>query len=260
MSDVAFEAKAGETDFLGVVSLTQVSPRQAVERLAERDAAAPFVFVVTPNAAHVTSLAKPGSPYRAAYDAAWMRLCDGQAIRLLGRVLFGQQLELVTGSDLTVLLLREVIHPDDPITVIGGDDRLRRALQEQFGLTRLHQHQPPMGYITQPDEVQRCVDAVLAHPARFVFIITGSPRSEQLLLRIAQTGQATGIGLSVGSSLAFATGLVPRAPEAMRRAGLEWLFRLGRDPRGHARRVFMDSLPIVQLALRAKLRRHKLDG
>ena len=241
-----------ETDFLGVVSLTPIGLEEAAARIAARDPAAPFAYVVTPNAAHVTSLSRPGSPYRAAYDAAWMRLCDSQIMRLLARMLFGQQIALAAGSDLTALLLRNVVRPDDAVTVIGGSAVLAAALRAQFGLRRLAMHIPPMGYSRDPAEVARCVDFALAHPARLVFVITGAPQSERLLLEISQTG-ATGIGLAVGSSLAFATGLIPRAPAPFRRAGLEWLYRLGQNPRGHARRVFVESLPIVALAVRRRL-------
>ena len=219
-----------EATVLGVVSMTDITLPDAADRIAARPPGAPFAFVVTPNAAHVTSLARPDSPFRAPYAAAWMRLCDGQAIRLLARLLWGQRLHLAAGSDLTALLLRTAVRPDDAVTVIGGDDRLAAALRDQFGLRRLHLLQPPMGYIEDPAAVQRCLDFVLAHPARFVFVATGAPQSEILLLRIAETGRATGTGLAIGSSLHFATGLVPRAPLAMRRVGLEWLFRLGARP------------------------------
>ena len=38
------------------------------------------------------------------------------------------------------------------------------------------------------------------------------------------------MGIGVGGAFDFLTGRMPRAPEWMRRAGLEWLFRLARQP------------------------------
>jgi len=242
-------------DFLGIVPLTPLGLDEVAERVARRSSTEPFTTVIAINSQLVVMLSKPDHPLRAACEAAWMRLCDGQVLRLLGRLVHGVWLPLAAGSDLTVHLLQHVIHPDDPIGVIGGDDALATSLRAKFGLRALRQHQPPMGYIRDPAAMQACVDFALARPNRFLFVATGAPQSEQLLLRIQQTGRATGLGMAVGSSLLFATGAVPRAPAWMRRRGLEWLFRLWLNPRRHASRVFVDSMPVFGMALRARLRR-----
>ncbi|MFX8035998.1 WecB/TagA/CpsF family glycosyltransferase, partial [Acinetobacter baumannii] len=91
-----------------------------------------------------------------------------------------------------------------------------------YGLTKLALHQPPMGFIKDPAAVEGCIRFVLDHPARYVFFAVGAPRSELLAQRIAERGGATGVGLCIGSSLHFLTGMVPRAPGWMRRLALEW--------------------------------------
>ena len=247
------DAGPAEVDFLGIVKLTPLGLEDVARRVADRPAGAPFTTVIAINSQLVVMLSKPGHPLRAPCKAAWMRLCDGQVLRLLGRAVHGVALPLAAGSDLTAYLLRHVIQPDDPVGIIGGDDALAASLRGQFGLRALRQHQPPMGYIRDPAAVQACVEFALARPDRFLFVATGAPQSEQVLLRIQQTGRATGLGMAVGSSLLFATGAVPRAPAWMRERGLEWLFRLGQNPRRHARRVFVDSMPVFGLAVRAKL-------
>ena len=253
-------ADPAELDFLGIIPLTPLGLAAVAERVAERSPTAPFTTVIAINSQLVVMLSKPGHPLREPCEAAWMRLCDGQVLRLLGRLVHGVRLPLAAGSDLTAHLLRHVIRPDDPIGIIGGDDALAASLRQQFGLRALRQHQPPMGYIRDPAAVQACVDFALARPDRFLFVATGAPQSEQVLLRIQQTGQATGLGMAVGSSLLFVTGTVSRAPAWMRHAGLEWLFRLMQNPRRHARRVFVDSMPVFGLALRAKLNRQPRFG
>lgn len=237
---------------------------EAVARvLASRDPREPFAYVVTPNAQHIVLLHRhPDGALRKAYDHAWLRLCDSQVLRGLGRSLFGMRLPLAAGSDVTALLFAQVIRPDDPITVIGGDAELGRRLEERFHLKHLSLHAPPMGYIKQPEAVEECVRFVCDHPARFVFIVTGAPQSEILAERIAREPGATGIGLCVGGSLLFITGLRPRAPRSMRRLGLEWLHRLLLDPRGYGKRLFGESLPVVWIALRhaARARRERSNS
>ena len=242
-----------EAAFLGQrLALLDVPEAAAV--IAARPPGLPFAYVVTPNAQHFVRLGRlRDARFQAAYDAAWLRLSDSRVACGLAKLLFGLRLKQAAGSDLTHYMLHHTIRRDDPVTVIGGSEELRRRLVEKFGLERLALHVPPMGLAGKPDEQQRCIDFVAAHPARYVFFAVGAPTSEYLCHRIAEEGRAVGVGLCIGSSLHFATGLVNRAPEIYRRLGLEWLHRLIINPRGHAKRVFVDSLPMLLMVLRQRI-------
>lgn len=247
-------------DFLGV-RLTALDRQAVAGIIAARDARAPFAYVVTPNAQHFVKLDKgDDKDFAAAYDHAWMRLCDSQVARRLARLLFGLQIPLVAGSDLTAWLFAHHIRPGDPVTVIGGSAELDRRLRERFHLEHLSMHVPPMGFIRDPAAVEACVDFVNTHPARYVFLAVGMPQSEILACRIAQAGRATGVGMCVGSSLLFVTDITRRAPPVWRDLGLEWLYRLLINPRGHAKRVFVDSLPLLGVVMRAFLRGRGASG
>ncbi|WP_210255166.1 WecB/TagA/CpsF family glycosyltransferase [Ancylobacter pratisalsi] len=257
MADMHSDAPKGEIEevvYLGV-PIARLGTHAAAAHIAARRPGLPFAYVVTPNAAHFTRLIRlRDRRFRDAVSHAWLRLLDGHVPHMLARRLFGLDLPLAPGSDVTAVLLGEHMKPDDAVTVIGGGNGVREALMARFGLTRVAQHEPPMGFIEQPAAVEACVDFVLAHPARYVFLVTGAPQSEYLALRILERGGAVGTGLCVGSALNFATGRTPRAPQWVRNAGLEWAYRLMRNPLGHARRVFVDSLPIFRIAIEARLK------
>jgi N-acetylglucosaminyldiphosphoundecaprenol N-acetyl-beta-D-mannosaminyltransferase len=62
-----------------------------------------------------------------------------------------------------------------------------------------------------------------------VFAAYGAGRQEGFLAgHLATIG--AGVGMGVGGALDFLAGRVPRAPTAVRSAGLEWAWRLGRQP------------------------------
>lgn len=239
-------------DFLGV-SITPLDVLQVADVVAGRDPALPLVYVVTPNAQHIVALHQGDANYMRVHRHAWLVTCDSQILRLLGKVLFGLSLPLAAGSDLTARLLKDHIKPDDPITIIGGDQRLFDALKAQYGLTRIAHHEPPMGLVRNPQAIEAAARFIVEHPARYVFIACGCPQSEMVALRAEELGGATGVALCIGGSLHFATGLIPRAPAIMRKFALESLHRLWLNPRGHARRVFKQSLPVVWIALMARL-------
>jgi exopolysaccharide biosynthesis WecB/TagA/CpsF family protein len=239
--------------YLGL-PLTPLDAEQAAAAIAARPAGAPYGYVVTPNAQHYVRLAAGDCGFIIPYRHALMRLNDSQPARALARLLEGKSLPLASGADVTARLFRDHVRSEDPILVIGGDAAMIAALRQQFGLTDLTWHDPPMGFMQKPEAVEACLAAVRAHPARYILIATGAPQSERLALRLLEEAGLTGTGLCIGSSLLFLTGRVRRAPRWMRQAGLEWLYRLARNPFGHARRVFVDSLPLLWLALRNRNR------
>jgi N-acetylglucosaminyldiphosphoundecaprenol N-acetyl-beta-D-mannosaminyltransferase len=235
--------------FLGV-PFTPVGLAEAAARIAARPPGAPFVFVTTPNAHHTVSCARGDKRFSAAHDNAWLVLNDSRILRLISHRLFGQELPMAAGSDLTVELFRNYICPEDAITVIGGTDEVERRLRTRFGVRVLARFNPPMGFYKDPAEIERCVDFILQHPARYVFLAVGSPQSEVVACRLLERGGAIGTALCIGSSLLFVTDVVQRAPRIFRRLNAEWAYRLMQNPRGHARRVFIDSLPVLWLALK----------
>jgi len=70
---------------------------------------------------------------------------------------------------------------------------------------------------------------IQGHRPQMLLVAYGHPGQE---LWIDRMGDRLGVGVAIGVGGAFdyLTGRVPRAPAWMRRAGLEWLFRLIRQP------------------------------
>jgi exopolysaccharide biosynthesis WecB/TagA/CpsF family protein len=71
-----------------------------------------------------------------------------------------------------------------------------------------------------------------------------------LAAAIAATGQARGVGLCIGASLAFLSGTTQRAPMWMQRWGLEWLHRVASDPRRLAWRYLVQDPAVFGLLFR----------
>jgi N-acetylglucosaminyldiphosphoundecaprenol N-acetyl-beta-D-mannosaminyltransferase len=245
-------ARVPESEFLGIPFST-LDFSSVAETLSERPAGGGFVYIATPNVHHLVLYRRGVDGFAFGLSRAWFLTCDSQVLRHLGRSLFRKTLPLVTGSDLTVHLLRNVIRPDDAITVIGGDDTLRRDLAEQYGLHHVALYSPPFGFSRDEAQLQRCIDFVRNNPARFVFLACGAPQSEVLAARIVEAGGATGVGLCVGASLLFATGRVKRAPRYWQKLSLEWLYRITQDRRRMLRRLWDAQLPVLSIAARAWL-------
>jgi N-acetylglucosaminyldiphosphoundecaprenol N-acetyl-beta-D-mannosaminyltransferase len=73
------------------------------------------------------------------------------------------------------------------------------------------------------------VARVRAAKADLVLVGLGAPKQE-LWIDQVRSALEPAVLLGVGASLDFLAGTIPRAPRWMSRSGLEWLYRLGREP------------------------------
>jgi N-acetylglucosaminyldiphosphoundecaprenol N-acetyl-beta-D-mannosaminyltransferase len=189
-----------------------------------------FGYVVTPNVDHLIRFHDEAA-FRTQYADADYVLLDSRFLSLLFRLTRGLRVRVCTGSDLTAQLFARVIAPPDPLILIGGSTEQAQLLAARHGLAQLTHYNPPMGFIRDPDEVERCLCFIEAHsPFRFCFLAVGAPQQEVLAQMLKRRGVARGLALCVGASINFMTGVERRAPRWIQRLGAEWIYRLASDP------------------------------
>ncbi|MBA1263486.1 WecB/TagA/CpsF family glycosyltransferase [Stutzerimonas sp. NM35] len=215
----------------------------------------PYSFVVTPNVDHLVQL-EHDNALRDAYAKARWRLCDSRVLlSLLDRLGIHIE-EAIPGSDLTLDLLQWANDDCLRVVLIGCSTTETQKLRALYPGIHLYHYNPPMGFIEKPEEVQRCLQFIRDTPSELVLYAVGTPRGE-ILAAATHAHERSGMGFSIGASIAFATGTIKRAPLWMRECKLEWLHRMCLEPRRLARRYFNDALFIVPAYLREKHSRHK---
>jgi exopolysaccharide biosynthesis WecB/TagA/CpsF family protein len=227
---------------------------QLVACLLARDADAPFGYIVTPNADHFARLRRIPN-LRLVYQNALHCLLDSQFLANLARLLGMPCPPVVTGAALTEHLLNHL--SGQRVAIIGMARADIAALRRRYPATEFLHHAPPMRLLEDELAFRRARDFGVAAATPFLFIALGSPVQELLAHAIAARRSATGIGLCIGSGLAFAAGTAVRAPGWMQSAGLEWLHRLGQEPARLARRYLLVD-PVMLFALLAAAIRQKV--
>ena len=234
-------------DDFDLAGFTEVAARFGQER---------YGFVVTPNVDHMIRFHED-AVFRTHYRAAAYILMDSEFAARLVRLMKGSRLPVCRGSDLTHALLSEVATARDRLVMIGGAPQQVAKLAAVHGLNIPH-HDPPMGFIKDPQAVEKCLQFVeAASPFRFCFLAVGSPQQESIAHMLKTRGVARGLVLCIGASLNFLTGSERRAPVWVRRLALEWLFRLLQDPRRLARRYLVRGPRIFRYLRRARFELRK---
>ena len=115
------------------------------------------------------------------------------------------------------------------------------------GLKIVGGYAPPFRELTDAEDEAVARD-IERSGADVVWVGIGVPKQEKWMARMRDRLDAP-VLIGVGAAFDFHAGLVPQAPPAMQRLGLEWLFRLraGAAPP-------VAALPALQPAVRAGLR------
>jgi N-acetylglucosaminyldiphosphoundecaprenol N-acetyl-beta-D-mannosaminyltransferase len=227
-------------------TLTQA---EAERWLGGRSAGSDFAYVVTPNVDHVVRLEKADPAIRRTYAEANLCLCDS---RVLARVakFAGVALTVVPGSDLVAALFAQVLRTGDRICLIGGSAEDAAALNRLYPKILILHHSPPMGLRTNAVARAEAAAFAAAANARFTLLAVGSPQQELLAWEMRRSGLVTGTALCIGASIDFLIGTQSRAPRIVRRAELEWAWRLLTQPRRLARRYLVDGPAIFPIVWR----------
>jgi exopolysaccharide biosynthesis WecB/TagA/CpsF family protein len=213
-----------------------------------------YGYIVTPNVDHIIRHHQD-SHFRALYAQAAYVLLDSRFLAHTVGLVKRKMLRVCLGSDLTTAMLDSIIKPLDVAILVGGTPKQAQILQERYGLKRLHHIDPPMNFIRDPLAVETCLREIEAmSPFRFCFLAIGSPQQEMIAQKLKERGIARGLALCVGAAINFLTGIETRAPLWMQQAGLEWLYRLSRDPRRLWRRYLVRGPKIFLLLWRIELR------
>ncbi len=170
-----------------------------------------------------------------AVRAATLAVPDGQplvwALRLLGHA----RATRVYGPDLMERYCAHAAVTGTPIYLYGGRSEealglLRDRLGERFpGLRIAGGWSPPFRPLT-PAEREHAIAEIDGSGAKVVWVGTGQPKQE-LWMSEMRSRLGAPLLVGVGAAFDFHAGIVSQAPRWMQRNGLEWLYRLSREPR-----------------------------
>ena len=237
-----------KTEILGVRfdNLTQQEAAQRGRQLLEEDK---FHYVVTPNPEFLLA-AEKDPEFRRVLNAADLVLPDGIGVVYSAKILGTPLKERVPGIEFAEAMLSALNDMGGRLYLLGAKPGVAELAAANLkdahpGLIICGTHD---GYFREDGPV---VEEIRAAAADVVFVCLGAPKQE---LWMVEHGPATGAHLMVGlgGSLDVFAGVVERAPEGFQKLGLEWLYRLSKEPKRIGR---MAKLPLVLVqAAGARLR------
>lgn len=224
----------------------------ALERVRSAVATRTPLRVVAVNVPKVVAL--PHDPVlREAFAHADLLLPDGMGIVWASRLLGSPLPERVTGIGLLHALLAAgrgwrvyVLGTTEAVSAAGVEALARRYPHVAF-VGRHHGYFPP-------SETEAVLAAIRSARPDVLLLALETPRKEIFAWRHREALAGVPVVLGVGGALDVIAGARRRAPRALRRAGLEWAWRMGQRPPRHWPGYFADNLAFARILWRE--RRH----
>jgi N-acetylglucosaminyldiphosphoundecaprenol N-acetyl-beta-D-mannosaminyltransferase len=238
---------------LGRLQIDDVTFEEALDAIGTMIETRRGGSVFTPNIDHVV-MVDEDPRFCQAYEAAELSVVDGMPVLWASRLLGLPLPEKISGSDLVLPLMKRAEAKGWRVYLLGGaegvPEKAAEKLRAEFPRLQIVGTDSPRIDMAQPASARAGVLAkVTAVKPDIVLVAFGAPKQE-LFIHEASTALRPAVVLGVGAGIDFIAGTVKRAPAWMSRSGLEWLYRLGKEPRRMWRRYLVRDPKFLLILLR----------
>lgn len=238
-----------DCEVLGL-SFANTSLSGAVAELVESASTSRRLRAVFVNA-HVMNSAWADPEYWRTVASAHRRYADGSGLAIAARLAGKTFVDNVNGTDLLPVLAAEAVRRDKTIYLLGGvEDAVQGSAASLarmgFGASVAGAHH---GHFAKGSaEEEAIIEAVNRSGASIVLVGMGVPLQDQWIEANAHRFYAP-VLIGVGGLFDFYSGRASRAPKLLRTLGLEWTWRLAREPRRMWRRYIVGNFTFLARSL-----------
>jgi len=190
----------------------------------------PFV-IVTPNPEQLV-YAKQDEEFLKLLNRADIAIPDGIGLVYAMKFIKAALIQRISGIDFMSDLVRLANKNNWAIGLIGGRNGVGKK-----ALTELQSsYQNLRGWALEPEEMdeEKMAQHIADSNTKFIFVGLGVPKQEQYIDAVKKQLLKEHAGrvvlMAVGGSFDIIAGAIPRAPDWIQKSGLEWLYRLIREP------------------------------
>ena len=214
-------------------------------------------LLITTINAYSFNVTQKDRPFRRALLKSDLILPDGISIVLAMRFLSGVKLKKIAGADLLKWELERLQGTKGRCFFLGSQETTLKKIYErancEYPNVEVNYYEPPFKSRFTSDDSLAMLQAVNSFSPDVLFIGMSAPKQEKWALNHFNELKVNHV-CCIGAAFSFYAGTIKRAPDWMIRIGLEWFYRLIREPRRNWKRYLVGNSVFIALVLREKFK------
>lgn len=203
--------------------------------------------LITPNVDHLVRLQKDREFYNIYQKAEWV-VCDSKILYLMSKLTKHPLPMAIPGSSFFPAFYE--YHKNDfscRIFLLGAAEgialKAMERINEKIGRKIVvGAHSPSYGFEQKTEECEEMVRVVNKSGANVLLVGVGAPKQEKWIMRYRDCMPQVNIFMALGATIDFEAGTLKRAPIFCQKIGMEWLYRVAKEPKRLFKRYFVDDI------------------
>lgn len=210
-------------------------------------------YVVTPNVDHIVKL-EEDLEFKQVYKNAALILTDGMPLVWISKLKGHKIKEKVSGSDLFPRVCELAATKGYKIFLLGAAEGIAAKAADNLkrkykNLNVVGTYSPSYGFEKNEEEIKYIIDLISKDKPDILAVGLGAPKQEKFLYKYNKKLNVP-VSLAIGASIDFEAENIKRAPKWMQNIGLEWFYRLCKEPKRMYKRYLVDDIKIVKLVIK----------
>ncbi len=190
---------------------------------------------------HMVMEAYDNAEFAAQVNAADLVITDGMPLVWMQKLQGAKTAHQFRGNDLMIALLERAAREDLKVGFYGGqpeviDSIVKKANAEFPALQISYSFSPPFRQLTGEEDAA-IISQINGAGTQILFVGLGCPKQEKWMA--AHKNKIRAVTVGVGAAFDFYAGNINQSPGWMSKYGLEWLYRLTREPKRLWRRYLI---------------------
>ena len=203
---------------------------------------------------HTTVMAHDNYDYKIIQSNSLLSLPDGKPLSIIGKKRGFANMEKVTGTHFMLNIFENEQLKNAKHYFYGSTDENIKQLEKQVRLKypalNISGVEPSKFRELSDEEIDELCSRINESKTDFLWVGIGAPRQEILMSRMQ--GKVNCVMIGVGGAFNILSGKVKDAPIWMQNIGLEWFYRLIKEPRRLLKRYLVTNTKFVWYLWREK--------
>ncbi len=233
------------------INLSELRPSEALSQVDLFLKSDKQNYLVTPNPEIILASHKD-EEFFYILNKADLAISDGFGLTIAAKI-FGNKIYRVTGADLTLYLLKKAAMKKIKIIILNWESGL--SSQKEIANSLIEKY-PSLDFkiidISRDKFLsEEIIENINSYAPQILFCNLGFPYQEKVIYHNLSKLSSVKLALGIGGSFDFITDKIKRAPKFLRKLGLEWLWRLFKQPK-RIGRIFNATVVFFFIVLKSR--------